>query len=151
MRHGGQSGKDACKKEWNVASVGHVLLKIEGATRVQPSFITARSAASQCSTAAGSGVATGPQFDEAHLPEIIFQDDPTETEVTLGAGTGRLLADFTLSSDQTNRTLIKFLEEGTPWYVPLYIQAENLLGSAAVADPLGRLARNIRAYTDPSQ
>lgn len=58
MRHGGQSGKDACKKEWNVASVGHVLLKIEGATRVQPSFITARSAASQCSTATGSGTAS---------------------------------------------------------------------------------------------
>jgi hypothetical protein len=88
-------------------------------------------------TATGSGLATGPQFDEAHLPEIIFQDDPAETEVTLGVGTGRLLADFTLSSDQTNRTLIKFLEDGIPWYVPLYIQAENLLGSAAVADPDG--------------
>lgn len=88
-------------------------------------------------TATGSGVATGPQFDTAHLPQIIFQDDPAETEVTLGVGTGRLLADFTLSSDQTNRTLIKFLEDGIPWYVPLYIQAENLLGSPAVVDPDG--------------
>ena len=88
-------------------------------------------------TNTGSGVATGPQFDAAHLPEIIFQDDPAETEVTIGLETGRLLADFTLSSDQTNRTLIKFLEDGIPWYVPLYIQAENLLGSAAVVDPDG--------------
>jgi hypothetical protein len=88
-------------------------------------------------TNTGSGVATGPQFDAAHLPQIMFQDDPAEKEVTLGLETGRLLADFTVSSDQTNRTLIKFLEDGIPWYVPLYIQAENLLGSAAVADPDG--------------
>ena len=88
-------------------------------------------------TNTGSGVATGPQFDEAHLPQIMFQDDPAETEVSIGVGSGRLLADFTLSSDQTNRTLIKFLEDGIPWYVPLYIQAENLLGRPAVVDPDG--------------
>jgi hypothetical protein len=88
-------------------------------------------------TNTGSGVATGPQFDAAHLPQIMFQDDPAEKEVTLGLETGRLLADFTVSSDQTNRTLIKFLEDGIPWYVPLYIQAENLLGRPAVADPDG--------------
>jgi hypothetical protein len=85
----------------------------------------------------GSGVATGPQFDAAHLPQIVFQDDPKETEVSIDVESQRLLADFSVSSDQTSRTLLKFLEGGTPWYVPLYIQSETKLGSPAVADPDG--------------
>ena len=88
-------------------------------------------------TNTGSGLATGPQFDAAHLPQIIFQDDPAETEVSIDVESQRLLADFRTSSDQTSRTLLKFLEEGTPWYVPLYIQSETKLGSPAVADPDG--------------
>ena len=88
-------------------------------------------------TNTGSGLATGPQFDAAHLPQIIFQDDPAETEVSIEVESQRLLADFRASSDQTSRTLLKFLEGGMPWYVPLYIQSETKLGSAAVADPDG--------------
>ena len=88
-------------------------------------------------TNTGSGLATGPQFDAAHLPQVIFQDDPAETEVSIGVESQRLLADFSASSDQTSRTLLKFLEGGTPWYVPLYIQSESKLGSPAVADPDG--------------
>ena len=88
-------------------------------------------------TNSGSGIATGPQFDAAHLPQIIFQDDPAETEVSIEVESQRLLADFSISNDQTSRTLLKFLEGGMPWYVPLYIQSETKLGSPAVADPDG--------------
>jgi hypothetical protein len=88
-------------------------------------------------TATGSGIAIGPQFDAAHLPQVIFQDDPAETEVSIDVQTQRLLADFSVSSDPTSRTLLKFMEGGVPWYVPLYIQAENQLGSPALADPDG--------------
>jgi hypothetical protein len=88
-------------------------------------------------TNTGSGLATGPEFDAAHLPQVIYQDDPAETEVTIDAISRRLLADFSTSSDNTSRTLIKFMENGSPWYVPLYIQSENKLGSPAVADPDG--------------
>ena len=88
-------------------------------------------------TNTGSGLATGPEFDAAHLPQVIYQDDPAETEVTIDAISRRLLADFATSSDQTSRTLIKFMENGTPWYVPLYIQSESKLGSPAVVDTDG--------------
>ena len=88
-------------------------------------------------TNTGSGLATGPEFDAAHLPQVIFQDDPAETEVTIDAISRRLLADFATSSDQTSRTLIKFMENGTPWYVPLYIQSGDRLGSPAVVDTDG--------------
>ncbi len=88
-------------------------------------------------TNTGSGISTGPQFDAAHLPTVIFQDDPAETEVSIDVNTQRLLADFSNSSDQTSRTLLKFMSAGTPWYVPLYVQSQAKLGSVAVVDPDG--------------
>ena len=88
-------------------------------------------------TNGGSDVSTGPAFDAAHLPELIFQDDPAESEASLDILTQHLLVDFTNSADKTNRTLLKFVGTGAPWYVPLYIQSETKLGTAAVADPDG--------------
>ncbi|MDH4444698.1 MAG: hypothetical protein QE267_06180 [Akkermansiaceae bacterium] len=88
-------------------------------------------------TDSGSGVSTGPVFEAAHLPEVVFQDDPAESETSLDILTQHLLVDFSSSADKTNRTLLKFAGAGAPWYVPLYIQSENKLGSAAVADPDG--------------
>lgn len=85
----------------------------------------------------GNGIATGPQFDPAHLPEVVYQDDPAETEVGMDVESQRLLVDFSASSDKTSRTLLKFMTGGTPWYVPLYIQAEDKLGSPEVEDPDG--------------
>ncbi|MFZ9937726.1 MAG: hypothetical protein ACO3JG_11825, partial [Luteolibacter sp.] len=85
----------------------------------------------------GSGVAIGPVFDGANAPQVVFQDDPSETEVSLDVATQRLLADFSGSSDKTSRTLLKFASGGVPWYVPLYIQSESLLGSPALPDPDG--------------
>jgi len=88
-------------------------------------------------TDSGCGISTGPQFEAAHLPQVIFQDDPAETEVNIDVKTQRLLADFSTSSDKTSRTLLKFVGAGTPWYVPLYIQSQDKLGSVAVEDPDG--------------
>ena len=85
----------------------------------------------------GSGVAIGPVFDAANAPSVVFQDDPAEAEVSLDIATQRLLADFSGSSDKTSRTLLKFASSGVPWYVPVYIQSESLLGSPALPDPDG--------------
>ena len=88
-------------------------------------------------TLTGNGVANGPQFDPANLPQVAYQDDPAETEVGMDVASQRLLVDFSVSSDKTNRSLLKFMTGGTPWYVPLYIQAEDKLGSPEVEDPDG--------------
>ena len=88
-------------------------------------------------TLTGNGVANGPQFDPANLPQVAYQDDPAETEVGMDVESQRLLVDFSVSSDKTNRSLLKFMTGGTPWYVPLYIQAEDKLGSPEVEDPDG--------------
>jgi hypothetical protein len=88
-------------------------------------------------TLTGNGIATGPQFDPANLPQVAYQDDPAETEVGMDVESQRLLVDFSVSSDKTNRSLLKFMTGGTPWYVPLYIQAEDKLGSPEVEDPDG--------------
>ncbi|MBJ7257329.1 MAG: hypothetical protein JHC69_11040, partial [Akkermansiaceae bacterium] len=85
----------------------------------------------------GNGIANGPQFDPACLPQVVYQDDPAETEVSMNVESQRLLVDFSVSSDKTSRSLLKFIAGGTPWYVPLYIQSEDKLGSPAVADPDG--------------
>jgi hypothetical protein len=85
----------------------------------------------------GSGVAIGPVFNAANAPSVVFQDDPAEAEVSLDVATQRLLANFSASGDKTSRTLLKFASSGVPWYVPLYIQSESLLGSPAQPDPDG--------------
>ncbi|MEI6605469.1 MAG: hypothetical protein WCP35_09175 [Verrucomicrobiota bacterium] len=104
-------------------------------TQVWPSAFSAYEPVTVTNT--GNDIAIGPQFDAAHLPQVIFQDDPAETEVSIDVQTQRLLADFSVSSDSTSRTLLKFMEGGTPWYVPLYIQSDSKLGSPALADPDG--------------
>jgi hypothetical protein len=85
----------------------------------------------------GSGVAIGPVFNAANAPSVVFQDDPAEAEVSLDVASQRLLADFNGSGDKTSRTLLKFASSGVPWYVPLYIQSQSLLGSPAQPDPDG--------------
>ncbi len=85
----------------------------------------------------GSGIAIGPVFDAAKAPSVVFQDDPAEAEVALDVATQRLLADFRASGDKTSRTLLKFASSGVPWYVPIYIQSQSLLGSPALPDPDG--------------
>jgi hypothetical protein len=85
----------------------------------------------------GSGVAVGPLFDASSAPSVVFQDHPSEAEVILDVESQRLLAHFSTSSDKTSRALLKFTGQGQPWYVPIYIQSESLLGTPAQADPDG--------------
>ena len=85
----------------------------------------------------GSGIAIGPIFDAAKAPSVVFQDDPAESEVSLDVATQRLLADFSASADKTSRTLLKFTSSSVPWYVPVYVQSQSLLGSPALPDPDG--------------
>ncbi len=104
-------------------------------TQVWPAALSAYEPVTVTDT--GSGLAIGPLFDAAHLPQVIFQDDPAESEVSIDVETQRLLADFSDSSDSTSRTLLKFMEGGMPWYVPLYIQSADKLVSQAPADADG--------------
>ncbi|MES2707022.1 MAG: hypothetical protein V4726_10520 [Verrucomicrobiota bacterium] len=85
----------------------------------------------------GSTAATGPKFDATNLPLLVFQDDPAQHEASINAETQRLIVDLSASTDQTNRSLLKFSATTGLWYVRLYIQSENLLGSPAVPDPDG--------------
>ena len=80
----------------------------------------------------GSDTGTGPQFAAASLPSVIFQDDPAELESKIDGTTQRLLVDFSDAPDQMNRSLLKFSTSSGPWYVRLFIQFQNLLGSPAV-------------------
>ena len=88
-------------------------------------------------TVNGNGAGNGPQFDPAHLPQLVFQDDPNNIEAQVDAQSQRLLVDFSASADKTNRTLLKFSSAVGPWYVRLYIQAAGILGSPEVPDPDG--------------
>lgn len=85
----------------------------------------------------GVGPAIGPRFVASSLPQVIFQDDPNELEAQLDAATQRLIVDFSDSSDKTNRSLLKFSSSVSPWYVRLYIQSEEALGSPEIPDPDG--------------
>lgn len=77
------------------------------------------------------------QFDPSTLPENKFQDCAPKVETEVDPATQRLLVDFSQSTDKTNRTLLKFDSADGLWYQRLYIQADSLLGSPAVADPDG--------------
>jgi len=88
-------------------------------------------------TQVGNGPATALQFAANNLPQVIYQDDPVETETEMDGATQRLLVDFTESSDKTNRSLLKFGSVDGPWYVRLYIQAYTKLGSPEIPDPDG--------------
>jgi hypothetical protein len=82
----------------------------------------------------GSTVATGIQFPGGQLPQVIFQDDPAQSEATIDALSQRLVVTFGSGSDGFNRALLKFSAANEVWYVPLYTQAENRPVSIAVTD-----------------
>lgn len=73
----------------------------------------------------GSTAATGLQFDAGSQPQIIFQDDGTQTESILDADTQRLIVDLSDSEDQANRTLLKFSNGDQVWYQAVYSQVEG--------------------------
>lgn len=86
---------------------------------------------------AGNTVATALQFQATSLPQVIYQDDPAELEVEVDAATQRLLVDLSSSTDMANRSLLKFTSSAAPWYVRVFIQSQDALGSPEVPDPDG--------------
>ncbi|MCF7675991.1 MAG: hypothetical protein K9M97_11650, partial [Akkermansiaceae bacterium] len=71
----------------------------------------------------GSDTTTGLTFLSNSLPEIVYQDDPAQTEAEFDSLSQRLVVD--VGSDQFNRTLLKFTSGNLIWYQVLYTQAEN--------------------------
>lgn len=77
----------------------------------------------------GSTPDTGVSFATSGLPVVVHQDDIDQAEVTIDAATQRLVVGF--AGDLTNRTLLRFTRNGQVWYVRLYVESENVLGSPA--------------------
>jgi hypothetical protein len=96
----------------------------------------------------GAGPAVGPRFAATSLPQIAFQDDPAESEAEIDPFTQRLLVDFSQSSDRTNRSLLKFNSSAGPWYVRLFIQSENALGSPEKILPNGTVVPAVYTIND---
>ncbi|MBS0632451.1 MAG: hypothetical protein JSS11_11085 [Verrucomicrobia bacterium] len=78
-------------------------------------------------SSASSG--TGLKFEGGKIPTVIYQDDAEQDEVVLDPTTQRLLVNFTGSSDQLSRVLLKFTgDDGSVWYVRLMTQADDRTG-----------------------
>jgi hypothetical protein len=80
----------------------------------------------------GSTSATGIQFPPGQLPQIVYQDDPTQTQATLDTNSQRLVV--TLNNDGVNRALLKFTSNHDVWYVPLFTQSQTRASSIVVTN-----------------
>ena len=78
--------------------------------------------------AGGSSPATGIQFEGGALPAIVYQDDPAQAQAKVDVASQRLYVTLQ-AGDQRNRALLKFTNSGASWYVNLYTQAEDRIGS----------------------
>ena len=74
--------------------------------------------------AGGSTPETGVAFSGGLLPEIIYQDDPAQTEAQIDLATQRLFVEFD-NGAKSNRTLLKFTTSEDVWYVNVYTQSED--------------------------
>ncbi len=74
----------------------------------------------------GSTAETGLQFPAGQVPQVIYQDDPTQTQAVLDITTQRLTVTF--AGDSLNRTLLKFTNGSEVWYVRVYAQADGRAG-----------------------
>ena len=81
----------------------------------------------------GSLPETGLQFLGGQQPQVIYQDDPAQTEARIDAATQRFVVTFT-GSDGMNRSLLKFTAANEVWYVRLFTQMENRPRTIAVTD-----------------
>lgn len=71
------------------------------------------------------GTGTGLQFGDGMIPQIIYQDSSTG-EASIDNASQRLIINLGTSTDQQNRTLLKFTgSNGGVWYVPLFTQSED--------------------------
>ena len=89
--------------------------------------------------AGGSTVATGLSFSAGSLPQLIYQDDPSNTESTIDNESQRLRVAVT--GDGLNRTLLRFSLNSEVWYVRLYSQAAGRVGFQE-SDGLSALSAN---------
>ena len=72
---------------------------------------------------------TGLQFDGGKMPTIIYEDAPDGVETSIDGISQRLLVNLGRSSDQLNRSLLKFTgDNGGVWYVRLMTQADSRSG-----------------------
>lgn len=75
-------------------------------------------------TTTGSTPATGLAFSGGVLPQIIYQDDPEQSQAAIDIQSQRFYVTFD-NGETRNRSLLKFFGGGKVWYVPLYTQAED--------------------------
>ncbi len=78
--------------------------------------------------ATGSTTNTGIQFAGGQLPQLVYQDDPTQTETRLDVTTQRLVVTFSPGNPGLNRSLLKFTNGNEVWYVRVYAQADSRVG-----------------------
>ena len=76
---------------------------------------------------AGSTPDTGVPFSGGNVPQIVYQDDPTQSEASIDLPTQSLFVTFAAPpADKRNRSLLKFSAgSGKVWYVNLYTQGED--------------------------
>jgi hypothetical protein len=82
--------------------------------------------------AAGSDTTNGLMFAENNFPSIAYQDDAAGGEAQFDAISQRFVVNFGSSTDQLNRTLLKFSNEKGVWYQPIYTQ---VAGSGNYKEP----------------
>ena len=66
------------------------------------------------------------------LPQIVYQDDPAQSEAQIDLTTQRLFVKFAPTGDNRNRSLLKFSSSGKDWYINLYTQAEDRVSTRTV-------------------
>ncbi|WP_221030553.1 hypothetical protein [Actomonas aquatica] len=81
----------------------------------------------------GSTPATGLAFTGGQQPQIIFQDDPAQSEARIDSSSQRLFVQFT-GADGLNRSLLKFSGTNELWYVRLFTQLEDRVRRISVTD-----------------
>jgi hypothetical protein len=74
--------------------------------------------------ASGSTADNGINFSGGQLPQIVYQDAPSQTEAVINVNTQRFHI-TSLGADQRNRSLLKFTSASKTWYVPVYSQAQD--------------------------
>jgi hypothetical protein len=72
----------------------------------------------------GSTVATGMAFSGGQIPQVVYQDDPTQSEARIDVTSQRLIVTF-VGDEGLNRSLLKFSGPNEVWYVRLFTQMEN--------------------------
>lgn len=81
----------------------------------------------------GSTPADGISFTGGTLPQLVYQDDPAQTEAAIDTNTQRFYVNP--GADQRNRALLRFSNEGKLWYVSVYSQGEARKVEIAATTP----------------